>query len=343
MPKTNNKTKTPDSANNTNQKLNNKVCPICNKDIFKSSRPNEGYYKVKVGTEIKETQIDINGVTYHKLCAKCSVCETLITVANYGNANPTMTCKDHVTRSHGGAIVNDNSDDPIYGSVDPSSNSNPLQVQCNNLYLDWVLDFLHKKITGVATYIVVLKTDDTESAIFDISDLIISKVYVNGANADYLVNENGANSAVTVKFPKSMQQVGIDIEISFVYSAGQNATAIQWLDAEATQSGTHPYVFTQSQAIHARSMFPCFDAPGVKVPYSARVSSPAWSTVLMSALAVKECPLPDSVTKLLPPIKDTSMKTFYWHQPLPVSSYLVAFAAGKLSSIDVSHRVRVWA
>ena len=94
-------------------------------------------------------------------------------------------------------------------------------------------------------------------------------------------------------------------------------------------------------------MFPCFDAPGVKVPYSAAVHSPDWSTVLMSALACTDNPIPNVISSLVRPLSANKLpnnfKTYYWYQPLPVSSYLIALAAGKLSSIDVSPRVRVWA
>ncbi len=34
---------------------------------------------------------------------------------------------------------------------------------------------------------------------------------------------------------------------------------------------------------------------------------------------------------------------FYWNQPVPISTYLIALAAGRLDSRDISNRVRVWA
>lgn len=49
---------------------------------------------------------------------------------------------------------------------------------------------------------------------------------------------------------------GAKFDLLFKYSTDKDASAVKWLDPAATKGGMHPYVFTQSQAIHARSMFP---------------------------------------------------------------------------------------
>ena len=41
------------------------------------------------------------------------------------------------------------------------------------------------------------------------------------------------------------------------YSTSPECSALQWLSKEQTAGGTQPYVFSQCQAIHARSMLPC--------------------------------------------------------------------------------------
>lgn len=49
-----------------------------------------------------------------------------------------------------------------------------------------------------------------------------------------------------------------------------------------------PFLFTQCQAIHARSLLPCQDSPSVKITYSASVECPVSMTAVMSALLVRK-------------------------------------------------------
>ena len=118
-----------------------------------------------------------------------------------------------------------------------------------------------------------------------------------------------------------------------------------WLDPAATKGGVHPYLFSQSQAIHARSLFPCMDSPGIKCTYSATVRVPAWCTVLMSALSSDESKNKEAVAVAVgvAPTANGSNRVFCFTQPVPVSVYLIAIAAGELDSREISHRVRVWA
>ena len=61
------------------------------------------------------------------------------------------------------------------------------------------------------------------------------------------------------------------IKLKIDYETSSNCTALQWLDPEQTAGKRQPYVFSQCQAIHCRSMVPCQDTPSVKMPYTAEV------------------------------------------------------------------------
>jgi leukotriene-A4 hydrolase len=49
------------------------------------------------------------------------------------------------------------------------------------------------------------------------------------------------------------------------YETDPTADAIQWLEPAQTEGKLHPYLFTQCQAIHCRTLIPIQDTPGNKV------------------------------------------------------------------------------
>jgi hypothetical protein len=47
------------------------------------------------------------------------------------------------------------------------------------------------------------------------------------------------------------------VELGIRFSCSPESTALQFLDPAQTAGGKQPYLFTQCQAIHARSLVPC--------------------------------------------------------------------------------------
>jgi leukotriene-A4 hydrolase len=90
-------------------------------------------------------------------------------------------------------------------------------------------------------------------------------------------------------------------------------------------------MFSQCQAIHARALLPCADAPTAKFTYEATVVVPEWATALMSAVSLGA---PTSAGK--------GTRTFSFDQSVPVPSYLVAIAVGDLRGVQVGPRSTVW-
>ncbi len=114
------------------------------------------------------------------------------------------------------------------------------------------------------------------------------------------------------------------------FETGPEATALQWLNPEQTAGGEHPFLFSQCQAIHARSIFPCQDTPGVRFTYSAVVHVPAPLIAVMAA-APGEAAL------------DPKENRFTFKMPQPVPAYLFAIAVGNLTSREIGPRCRIYA
>lgn len=187
----------------------------------------------------------------------------------------------------------------------------------------------------------------TSKAIFDTSSgLQVHKTEVNGVEAPFAfgtahpvfgtpleVSLPSTTTTTTTSTKKKEGGKGTTLVIRIYYTTSPLASACQWLPPEQTAGKKYPYLFTQSQAIHARSIFPCQDAPAVKTTYAAKLRAPNWATALMSALRQEEKEFMDG----------SGEKTFVWEQPVGVPSYLVALAVGELESREISPRCRVWA
>jgi aminopeptidase N len=124
--------------------------------------------------------------------------------------------------------------------------------------------------------------------------------------------------------PDGTRQVTID------YRTSPDAVALQWLSPEQTEGKHHPFLFSQCQAIHARTMVPVQDSPRVRVAYEAEVNVPEALTAVMSAG-------PSGVRQ------GQGTRIFRFDMPQPIPSYLLALAVGDLESRDLSPRSRVWA
>jgi leukotriene-A4 hydrolase len=60
-----------------------------------------------------------------------------------------------------------------------------------------------------------------------------------------------------ILLPENLNKVGNNLEIKICYSSTADSSAIQWLNKEQTRNKDVPFMFTQCQAILARSLLPC--------------------------------------------------------------------------------------
>ncbi|HZX97283.1 MAG TPA: leukotriene A4 hydrolase C-terminal domain-containing protein [Myxococcales bacterium] len=115
------------------------------------------------------------------------------------------------------------------------------------------------------------------------------------------------------------------------YATSPRATALQWLEPSQTAGGLQPFLFSQAQPIHARSLFPLQDTPRNRITVgSARFTVPARLRTLMAAAA-----------KGRETQGDLAVDAFEMPQPIP--PYLLAFAVGDLTPRQLSARCAVWA
>lgn len=168
------------------------------------------------------------------------------------------------------------------------------------------------------------------------SYLDVSDVKVDGEKAEFSIGERTGpyGSSLTIKLPSAISK-GKTFDIDMAVSTTQECTALQWMTPEQTSNGKHPYMFSQCQAIHARSVFPCQDTPDVKSTFSFALRSP---------LPVLASGLPTGAVDYKPSGKGSSSGTlnYIFEQTVPIPSYLFAIAAGDLASASIGPRSTIW-
>lgn len=192
----------------------------------------------------------------------------------------------------------------------------------NHLSLDINVDFNTEVISGKATY--TIENNNASEIVLDTKFLDIEKVEADGKDTTFKLGE----------FDEQLgQSLTIDIEndtktVSVYYKTTDKTEALQWLNPQQTADKTHPFLFTQGQAILTRTWIPIQDSPQIRITYDATVKVPNELMAVMSAENPK--------TK-----SDNGVYTFKMEQP--ISPYLMALAVGNIEYKAVSERTGVYA
>ena len=70
--------------------------------------------------------------------------------------------------------------------------------------------------------------------------------------------------------------------VAIRYETSPEAIGLQWLSPAQTEGKVHPFLFSQCQAIHARTLVPCQDCAVARVTYDAELTVPAALTGSLS-------------------------------------------------------------
>ncbi|KAF2094168.1 leukotriene A-4 hydrolase [Rhizodiscina lignyota] len=218
---------------------------------------------------------------------------------------------------------------------DPNTLSNYDDVRTTHVVANFEIDFEKKRLVGSVLLKLKSLTDNLKSVVLDTSYLDIESVGVEDRTSKFTVAPRSEpyGSPLTIQFDKSISK-GEEIEIDISLSTTSNCTALQWMTPEQTPNKKQPYMFSQCQAIHARSVLPSQDTPDVKATVDFNFRSP---------LPVVASGLPTGAKDYLPG-KDGKPGTmlYTFKQEIPIPSYLFAVASGDLASASIGPRSTVW-
>jgi aminopeptidase N len=211
--------------------------------------------------------------------------------------------------------------------LDPHSYADDAQPHAE--VLDWKahVDFSTRTLTCEAT--LTLSETAAEASPFDLDTRDLRLESIQDQNGDALTFELAdpepiLGSRLRIQLRERVSQVRIR------YRTEQGSTALQWLEPLQTEDKLQPFVYTQCQPIHARSIVPLQDTPRTRLRFTAALTAPAELTALMAAEARS--------SRL-----EGANRVSEFQMSQPIAPYLFAFAVGHLESRDLGPRCRVWA
>lgn len=211
---------------------------------------------------------------------------------------------------------------------DHHSYARPHEVQVTHVDLDLDVHFDRKILEGTALLSIDRKITGAPLQL-DTRDLKIKSVEVSVDHVTFTPAEHKLGSSdpilgapLTVTLPLRTKHVKI------AYETSPQATGLQWLNPSQTAGKKQPFLYSQSQAIHARSWIPIQDSPAVRMTYSGKIRTPKASRAVMSAGFDVYA-------------ERTGEYSFVMRQSIP--AYLIAIAVGDLDFRAISKRTGVWA
>lgn len=197
-------------------------------------------------------------------------------------------------------------------------------VRVKHLSLNLNVDMKTQILTGNATY-KLHEHKNSDTIYLDTKGLNILGVY--DVNEKKELEFSLLDEDKLLGRPLEILLLPTTTTISIKYTTSKDAAALQWLNPDQTADKKYPFLYTQSQAILARSWIPCQDGPGIRFTYDAKVNVPKDLIALMSASN---------------PISKNDSGVYVFEQKNPIPSYLMALAVGDIAFQDLGDNTGVY-
>lgn len=211
--------------------------------------------------------------------------------------------------------------------IDQHTYADPERAVTTHLDLEIEANFDTRELNGKASYL-IQSSSDADIIIFDINQLTIDSVFVHRESRMEEVSFQIGEPKPFMGAPLSIPIDSLVSRIDIFYHTDPAASALQWLDPQQTYDKTHPFLFTQGQAILTRTWIPCQDGPGIRFTYNAVVKVPPSLLALMSASN---------------PTSRNDEGIYHFEMIQPIPAYLMALAVGSLEFAPLGERTGVYA
>jgi aminopeptidase N len=207
--------------------------------------------------------------------------------------------------------------------ADPHSFARPWEASISHLELDLDVDFAGRRLAGTAVLDLERAAATTE-VVLDTWGLEIEAVSDERGPARFELGPDQGLLGRALRITLGPETKRVTVR----YRTSPAATALQWLEPRQTAGGRQPFLFTQSQAILARTWIPLQDTPSVRFTYRATVRVPPALLAVMSAEN---------------PQRLEANGVYSFRMPQAIPSYLMALAVGDLEFRALGPRSGVYA
>jgi leukotriene-A4 hydrolase len=223
--------------------------------------------------------------------------------------------------------------EPIAAGRDYHSFADPTAFRVKHLDLDLQTSFEEQRLSGVADLTITRVAPAARTLTLDTRDLTIRQIWWLKSARELvpLRFTLGARDAMlgaplNIDLPAEANAAEFVVRIS--YQTRPEASGLQWVAPAQTANKTDPFLFTQSEAIHARSWIPLQGSPQVRMTYDAIIRVPPGMRAVMSA---------EHSTEL------AADGVYRFTMPQAIPSYLIALGVGKLEFRATGPRTGVYA
>jgi leukotriene-A4 hydrolase len=212
---------------------------------------------------------------------------------------------------------------------DPHSYANTDAFVTCHLDFELGVDFARQELAGSVILDLARRGSGAPELVLDTRDLAITAVESATATGAFRpttftldARDPMLGSALRIAMPEDALRVRVR------YTTSPGASGLQWVQPAQTAGKQHPFLYTQAQAIHARSFIPLQDTPAVRATYAATIRTPKELTAVMAAEFDPAAPRDGEWTFTMP-------------QAIP--AYLIAFGVGDLEFKSIGARTGIWA
>ncbi|MGX5173030.1 M1 family metallopeptidase [Aliikangiella sp. IMCC44653] len=216
---------------------------------------------------------------------------------------------------------------PAQAAADWHTQSNYTQIISSHIHLQLKVDFKTQQLVGSVTHELEYLNQDVNELTLDTRDLDIHKV-------ELLINDSWQQTDFDLAKADPVRGAKLSIplkpnttQVKVSYNSRPEASGLQWLAPQQTAGKDKPFMFSQSQAIHARSWIPIQDTPAMRLTYSATITTDKSVRAVMSA---------DNSPQRNPE------GIYEFKMPQPIPPYLIAIAVGDIHYKKMSEQTAIY-